>query len=200
MTRWPIALQEGDVALRPIRARDERAWRQVHLRNRQWLVEWEATQPPGGEPGPSSFAGLVRMLHRQARRGTTLPWVVWVQIDGAWRLAGQLTVSSIHYGSANSATLGYWIDEALAGRGIIPTAVAMATDYCLGDLGLHRMEIAIRPENAKSLRVVQKLGFRPEGLRPKFLHIDGDWRDHAIFAMHSDEVPDGGLLAAWRAR
>ena len=61
--------------------------------------------------------------------------------------------------------MGYWIGQSHAGRGIVPTAVAMATDYCLGTLGLHRMEINIRPENAASLRVVEKLGFRDEGLR-----------------------------------
>ncbi len=90
------------------------------------------------------------------------------------------------------------MDRSAVGRpgGIIPTAVAMATDYCFAVLGLHRMEVAIRPENEKSLRVVRKLGFRHEGLRPRYLHIDGEWRDHEIFALHSEEVP-GGLLARY---
>jgi hypothetical protein len=64
-----------------------------------------------------------------------------------------------------SATLGYWVDSRRAGHGLAPTAVALATDFCFWDLGLHRMEINIRPENAPSLRVVEKLGFRDEGLR-----------------------------------
>jgi ribosomal-protein-alanine N-acetyltransferase len=75
----------------------------------------------------------------------------------------------------------------------------MATDYCLGTLGLHRMEINIRPENAASLRVVDKLGFRDEGLRVKYLHIDGAWRDHRTFALTSEELTEP-LLARWRAR
>ena len=122
-----------------------------------------------------------------------MPFVVTYGGD----LVGQLTVGGITWGSLRSAYIGYWVDEAVAGRGIMPTAVAMATAYCFA-LGLHRVEINIRPENTASRRVVEKLGFRPEGLRPKYLHIDGDWRDHLSFALTVDEVP-GGLLPRWRA-
>ena len=71
------------------------------------------------------------------------------------------------------AHIGYWVDREVAGRGIIPTAVALACDHCWFGLGLHRVEINIRPENVASCRVVEKLGFRVEGLRPRYLHIDG---------------------------
>jgi ribosomal-protein-alanine N-acetyltransferase len=74
---------------------------------------------------------------------------------------------------------------------VIPAAVALATDYCFRTMRLHRVEIHIRPENTPSLRVVEKLGFRYEGVRPRFLHIDGDWRDHRSFALHAEEVPEG---------
>ena len=96
-------------------------------------------------------------------------------------------------GSAAWGQVGYWVDQRVAGRGIVPTAVALAVDYCFDVLRLHRIEIAIRPENTKSLRVVTKLGFRPEGLRPRYLHIDGDWRDHRIYAITKEEVPFGLL-------
>ena len=96
-----------------------------------------------------------------------------------------------------SATAGYWIDERVAGRGIVPTAVALATDYCFSGLGLHRMEINIRPENAASLRVVEKLGFRDEGIRERYMHIDGKWCDHRTFALVAEDVPFG-LLDAWQ--
>ena len=72
----------------------------------------------------------------------------------------------------------------------------LAVDYCFRSMRLHRIEIAIRPENVRSLRVVAKLGFRPEGLRPRYLHIDGDWRDHLVFALNAEEVPEG-LLRRW---
>jgi ribosomal-protein-alanine N-acetyltransferase len=111
-------------------------------------------------------------------------------------LAGQLTVSGIVGGSASSAQIGYWIDQRFAGRGLTPTVVAMAMDHCYQTLRLHRIEVAIRPENIRSLRVVEKLGFRAEGTRPRYLHIDGDWRDHLIFALHADEVGDG-MINRW---
>jgi len=120
-----------------------------------------------------------------------MPFVMTVRGD----LVGQLTVSGITWGSLRSASIGYWVDQAVAGRGITPTCVALASDHLFA-IGLHRVEISIRPENAASLRVVEKLGFRPEGLRPRYLHIDGDWRDHLSYALVREEVP-GGLLARW---
>ena len=82
----------------------------------------------------------------------------------------------------------------MAGRGIMPVAVALAGDYCFEVLGLHRLEIAIRPENSSSLRVVEKLGFFEEGQRRSYLHIDGAWRDHRVFSMLREDCPQG-LLA-----
>lgn len=193
--RWPAELRLGEVSLRPIRRRDGRAWREVRERNRVWLQPWEATVPAGSTGVPRSFGELVRILDRQGRENRSLPWLVHYEVPGEGeRLVGQLTVSGITFGSACFAHIGYWVDERWAGRGITPAAVALATDYCMGVMGLHRIEVAIRPENGKSLRVVEKLGFRPEGLRPAYLHINGDWRDHLTFALHAEEIPDG-LLA-----
>lgn len=93
---------------------------------------------------------------------------------------------------------GYWVARDVAGRGVIPTALALAVDHCFFTVGLHRIEVNIRPENQASLRVVEKLGFRQEGIRERFLHIDGDWRDHLSFALTADEVPNG-LMRRWRA-
>ena len=118
-----------------------------------------------------------------------------VLYDG--ELVGQLNVGGIVRGSLHGCHLGYWIDSRVAGRGIMPTAVALVTDHCFWVAGLHRVEVNIRPENAASRRVVEKLGFREEGLRQRFLHIDGDWRDHLSYALVSEEVR-GGLLARWQ--
>lgn len=201
---WPVTLRHGGVVLRPLKYSDAREWQRVRHENRAWLLPWEATVPPGGEPGPRSFRALVKLLNGQAREGRTLPWAVcWDASRGAdprarERFAGQVTVSGITRGSAQFAQVGYWVDQGLAGRGIIPTAVAMATDFCFDELGLHRMEVAIRPENGRSIRVVEKLGFRDEGLRPAYLHINHDWRDHRVYALNAGEVP-GGLLARYAA-
>lgn len=142
---------------------------------------------------PATYAAMVRRLRAEAREGRSLPFALLV--DNAF--AGQVTVGGISRGSLLSAYIGYWIDERCSGQGIMPTAVALATDHCFTEVGLHRVEINIRPENAASLRVVEKLGFRQEGVREKYLHIDGDWRDHLTFALCADEVPDG-LMARWR--
>ncbi|HOU92842.1 MAG TPA: GNAT family protein [Polyangiaceae bacterium] len=187
---WPAVLREGDVVLRPMRLRDGKAWLAVRSRNAAWLEPWEATSPtPVLGPAPT-MRQFVRRLSAQARAGLALPFVIVYRGE----LVGQLTVSSIQRGSAESASIGYWVSEHVAGRGIVPMAVALAVDHCFGPVGLHRVEIAIRPENAASLRVVAKLGLREEGTRLRFLHIRGDWRDHRCFAVTPEEVP-GGLVA-----
>jgi [ribosomal protein S5]-alanine N-acetyltransferase len=191
---WPVTLEDPPVGLRPLRFRDARAWAEVRARNAEWLRPWEATPPPSSPSSGMSFRQMVRTHAAQGRADEAMSWVVTYH----GRLAGQLTVSSIVWGSARSGTVGYWVDGALAGRGITPTALAMAADYCFFTAGLHRLEVNIRPENSASLRVVEKLGFREEGMRSRLLHIDGDWRDLRSFALTAEEVPEG-LVRRWHA-
>jgi ribosomal-protein-alanine N-acetyltransferase len=177
--------------------RDASAWMESRRHNIEWLRPWEAT-PPKGRPafGMSAavFTAMTRRLRSDARHGRALPFAVVV--DG--RLAGQLNVAGVVRGSLDSAHIGYWVDQRVAGRGVMPTAVALAVDHCFGPVGLHRIEVNIRPENVASRRVVEKLGFRSEGTRERFLHISGEWRDHLTFALVRDDVPDG-LLKRWHA-
>jgi ribosomal-protein-alanine N-acetyltransferase len=190
MRPWPVTLALGDVGLRPLRQTDARRWREVRRRNAEWLRPWEATLPMEGLTSGDvipTFSMMVRRLRREAREGRVLPWALTYQGD----LVGQVTVGGITWGSLRSAYIGYWIDQDLAGRGITPTAVAMALDYCFEDLKLHRIEINIRPENAASLRVVEKLGLRLEGDRTSYLHIDGQWRDHLVFVAMAGDFPEG---------
>lgn len=184
---WPVVLRDDHVVLRPIEVSDGVEWSRVRLRNADWLQPWEATVPPGAGPGPETFRELVRSLQRAARAGRMMPFVI--EVEG--RLVGQVTVSHIVRGSAQYASIGYWIDRAVAGRGIVPRAVAMAIDHCFTGAGLHRVEICIRPENTNSLRVVEKLGLHEVGYAPAFLHIDGAWRDHRIYAVTTEEAPRG---------
>jgi ribosomal-protein-alanine N-acetyltransferase len=141
-----------------------------------------------------SFGMMVRRLKREAREGRTLPWAMTYQ--GA--LVGQLTVGGIAWGSLRGGYVGYWIDNAVAGRGITPTCVALACDHCFSSLKLHRLEINIRPENEASLRVVEKLGIELEGSRRSYLHIDGDWRDHLTYVVHAGDFPEGVLATYLR--
>jgi len=200
--RIPLpTLQDGGVAVRPIAVRDARALERELAGNRGWLKRWEATNPGSG-PYYDARGGI-RLLLGMARQGVGMPMAV--EVGGEF--AGQLNVSQIAFGSLSSAAIGYWIAERYAGRGATPTAVALMTDHLFRQLGLHRVEICIRPENRPSLRVVEKLGFRYEGLRRRYIHIDGGWRDHFAFSLTVEDVPfgvlrrwrDGGVDPAWSA-
>ena len=184
---WPVVLTAGDIRLRPLHRSDEVAWFRLRATNREWLARWEATSPIAVGGSAPSFSIYLRTLRRQGRRGTDLPF----GIEYRGELVGQLTVSGVTRGSLWSGSIGYWVSEHVAGRGIVPTAVALAVDHCMQSRGFHRIEINIRPGNDASLRVVEKLGFRDEGVRSRFLHIDGDWRDHRTFALTREDVPEG---------
>jgi len=192
MRGWPARLEYGDVVIRPLSARDAKAWREVRIRNADWLKPWDATVPPGSRQRPKSFAALTRSLGQAARRGQGMPFAI--EVEGGF--AGQITVNNIVRGSAQFASIGYWLDQKYAGRGVMPLAVALVIDHCFQHAGLHRIEICIRPENSNSLRVVEKLGIREVGFAPRFLHIDGGWRDHRIYAITVEECPEGLLARA----
>lgn len=185
-----VPRQHGPISIRLVKQRDARVIQNELLSNRGWLRPWEATSPDG----PVSFdmrSGIRRLL-QQYRDGGGIPLVMEYNGD----IAGQLNVWGIARGSLASATIGYWVSERFAGLDITPTSVALATDLCFRELRLHRMEICIRPENVASLRVVEKLGFRYEGLRRRYIHIAGDWRDHYVFALVREDVPEG-VLERW---
>lgn len=154
---------------------------QLLTQDREWLEPWEATTP--GLRTVVNAGWMISSLRSQARRGTGYGFVILK--DGL--VVGQLNVANVLHGSVSSATIGYWIAKSTAGQNIMPTAVALAIDFLMDDIGLHRVEIDIRPENLPSLRVVEKLGLRQEGLKERFIHIDGAWRDHKIFAITAEE-------------
>jgi ribosomal-protein-alanine N-acetyltransferase len=180
-------LTHGDLKLRVAKLRDSKELERIILGNREWLRPWEATNPHA----PNSFdvKAQLRGLLRQLNDESGMPFVIEVQ----GKLQGQLNVANVMYGSVSSAVLGYWVSPEVAGRGVMPTAVALVTDYLMDQVGLHRVEINIRPENLASLRVIQKLGFRYEGLKQRYIHINGDWRDHYVFALTKEELPEGLL-------
>lgn len=190
---WPVELRAGPVLLRPPRLRDGRAWSEVRLRNERWLAPWEGTSPLSWAErhGVSAWPPLVSALRKAGRTGSLLPFVV-VYGD---RLVGQITASNIVHGIQRGCTVGYWVDQAVAGRGITPTALALMIDHCFYGVGLHRVEVDIRPENHASLRVVEKLGLRREGFYERYLDIDGAWRDHVSFAITVEE-PNGSRLVS----
>lgn len=187
-------LSEGDVRLRPLRVSDSPSWHEIRKRNQAWLGPWDATVPNEGVTAgeiPPNFSTMVRRLRQEARDGRVLPWVLEFRAGQQRRMVGQVTMGGITYGSLRSAYLGYWIDQQFAGRGITSLAVAMATDHAFDTLRLHRMELNIRPENAASRAVAEKIGYRREGFREKYLHIDGDWRDHVTYVLFAGDIAEG---------
>jgi [ribosomal protein S5]-alanine N-acetyltransferase len=198
---WPAVLSDGPVVLRPYRRSDADAWSAVRRANESWLAPWESS-PPGRWAelnSPTAFRYVYRDQHRSARRGESMPFAVCLHEDGLERLVGHINLGNIVRRAFCSSYVGYWVDARVAGRGIIPTAMALAVDHAFGAAGLHRIEVNIRPENTPSRRVVEKLGFREEAYHQRYMHIDGGWRDHLGYALTSEEVAaEGGLLARWR--
>ena len=193
--QWPMRLGGTtptgvDVLLRPLVVADGPVFQSVRRANAAWLEPWDATSPDPDAPG-RTFAELVAQYDADAASGRALPFAV--EVDG--RLVGQLSVGSIVLGSFRSCYVGYWVSRAVAGQLVIPTALALAGDHVLGTVGLHRIEVNIRPENTSSLAVVRKLGFRLEGSRPHYLHIAGAWREHLSFALTTEDLAGETLMA-----
>lgn len=197
---WPAQLADGPVLLRPYRRRDATTWSAVRTANQAWLTPWEPTGV-GSWPelnSPEAYRVFHRDLRRSVRDGTAMPFAIWWREGGAERYVGHISLGSIARRAFGSSYVGYWIDSAMAGRGIMPTALALVTDHAFGPAGLHRIEVNIRPENRASRRVVEKLGFREEAYHQRYMYIDGGWRDHIGYALTVEDVAaEGGLLARW---
>jgi [ribosomal protein S5]-alanine N-acetyltransferase len=194
---WPVTLSArrvggAPVILRPLHNKDRHQWEALRAENIEWLRPWEATSPEPMATG-LAFRQMVRHFDREAAEGRLQPFV----IESEGRLVGQMHLFGIAWGSLRSASAGYWVAESVAGQGIGPFSLAAACDHAFLVLGLHRVEVNIRPENAASLRVVEKLGFREEGLRRHYLHIDGRWRDHRSFALTIEDLGRKSLVEVW---
>jgi len=187
---WPILLSDGELELRPLRLRDRLRWNRVRLRNREWLGQWEATLPrvttgpAASTPQLPSFLSMIATFNREARNGRSFSFVIW---KGP-QLIGQITLGGVIYGALRGGHIGYWIDQEYANRGYTTRAVEILTRFGFDQLGLHRIEINIRPENAPSCRVAEKAGYILEGTRARYLHIDGQWRDHICYVKENSTV------------
>jgi len=187
---WPVVLTTSDLRLQALRFRDKSAWNTVRAQNRDWLAPWEATIPsvpdevaPDVRQLPSYFE-MVRTLNSEARAGRSYSFAIWHQRN----LVGQISLGGVILGAMRGAHIGYWIDKNYANRGFTTQAVLAIADYSFDALKLHRVEINLRPENAASRRVAEKSGFIFEGERPRYLHIDGSWRDHITFVKENPAV------------
>jgi ribosomal-protein-alanine N-acetyltransferase len=101
--------------------------------------------------------------------------------------AGEINLNNVVRGAMQSATIGYWIDRSRAGNAYMSEAVVVMAKFAFEELRLHRIEICIIPRNTNSLRVVEKIGLRNEGLAERFLEINGEWEDHYRFGLTTEE-------------
>jgi ribosomal-protein-alanine N-acetyltransferase len=169
------------VAIRAPLASDEREFIERARASRALHQRWVAA--------PSSAAAFRAWLARcRARPATFRGYVVVARGEG---LVGVLNLSEIVYGVFKSAYLGYYAFAGAAGRGLMTQGLALVLDAAFGDVGLHRVEANVQPENARSLAFLARNGFTREGYSRRYLKIGGRWRDHVRFAMLAED---------WRAR
>jgi ribosomal-protein-alanine N-acetyltransferase len=182
-----LELVGARVLLRPLRADDWERWRDVRVRSRAWLEAWEPRPEPGAADPVSdreAFRARCGAWDRQRHFDAAYGFGLFL-LDG--QFAGEVSLGSVARGPFQSAFVGYWIDEALAGQGYVPEGVVLLLRYAFEVLHLHRLEAAIVPRNAASRRVVEKLGLREEGTSQRFLQIQGVYEDHIRYAITADE-------------
>jgi [ribosomal protein S5]-alanine N-acetyltransferase len=177
------------VTLRPLVAADFPAWQEVRRRNNDWLTPWEPARNPNlpdvVESG-EAFAMRCSARERERQLGTGYGFGIFLDQE----LAGEINLNAIQRGPFQNAYIGYWVDEAKAGRNLVPEAVVVLTRFAFEELRLHRLQIAIIPRNARSRRVMEKLQYREEGVALRYLEINGVWEDHIRYAVTIEEWQD----------
>ena len=174
------------VTLRPLTPADWDSWREVRIRGRDWLLKWEP-RPMPGYPDPTedrrAFVARCGARDRERELGSGYGFGIFVNGD----FAGEINLSSVQRGPFQNAYVGYWIDEAQAGKSYTPEAVVALFRFAFEELDLHRVQISIIPRNTASRRVVEKLDVRCEGLAERYLEINGQWEDHLRYGLTAEE-------------
>ena len=193
-----LRLYGGRVVLRPLVPQDFTGWSEVRRRNGEWLTVWEPVKLPH-HPDPETnrevFAARCGARDRERLAGSQYAFGIFV--DGAF--AGEINLNNVVRGAFQSATIGYWIDKARAGRSFMSEAVVVLSQFAFEELGLHRIEVCIIPRNANSRRVMEKLHFREEGIAERFLEINGVWEDHVRYGFTREEWDErrDSLFSEW---
>jgi ribosomal-protein-alanine N-acetyltransferase len=178
------------VYLRNSEMRDYVAWASLRERSRAFLTPWEPTWP-ADDLTRASFRYRVRRHAEEMARDEAYSFFVFRDSDD--QLVGGLTLGHVRRGVAQAATLGYWMGEPYAGHGYMSRAVRSALDWAFNRQRLHRIEAACLPSNEPSIRLLARNGFKEEGFARAYLNINGQWRDHLLFArLDSDPQPARG--------
>ena len=174
------------VVLRPLTVDDFGPWQDVRRRNKEWLTRWEpARQASAPDVVEDRGAFALRCHSRERERQLGSGYGFGIFVGG--QFAGEVNLNSVQRGPFQNAYVGYWIDEAHAGKGYTPEAVVVVARYAFEELDLHRIQISIVPRNAASRRVVEKLGIRSEGVAERYHEINVVWEDHIRFAMTTED-------------
>ncbi len=192
---YPI-IQGAGVHLRPPTTSDYAAWAELRNRSRDHLMPWEP-QWSRDELSRSAFRRRLRHYHREIRDDQGYAFFLFR--DGDETLLGGLTLSNVRRGVTQAASLGYWLGQPYVRRGVMTAAVAAVAPFVFDELKLHRLEAACLPHNQASIRVLQQNGFKNEGLARRYLKIDGEWRDHLLFALLAED-PRAVIPASGRGR
>ncbi|MEL6435577.1 MAG: GNAT family protein [Pseudomonadota bacterium] len=176
----PDAVIDGKrIFLRHATANDYPEWATLRRESRSHLERWEPRWHEQDLTRPAYRARL-RRYTREIDAGTARPFLVCRHGDDA--ILGGITIGNIRRGVAQSAQLGYWLGQRFAGHGFMSEAVGLACTFGFSSLGLHRIEAACLPDNARSIAVLRRNGFEQEGVLRSYLKINGDWRDHILFS------------------
>lgn len=177
----PEPLVRGDgLYLRPGSAADYASWSRLRQASRSFLEPWEPTWPED-DLTQAAFRRRLRRQDEDISRDEAYAFLIFDQ--GSDRLLGGVTLGGVRRGVSQTGTLGYWMGVPHAGKGRMTRAVAAIVEFAFTNLKLHRLEAACIPDNAPSIRVLEKNGFTREGFARAYLKIDGAWRDHVLFGL-----------------
>jgi ribosomal-protein-alanine N-acetyltransferase len=183
----PLPIVEGEgVFLRAPQMSDYSEWTNLREASRAFLTPWEPTWP-SDDLSRSAFRRRLRRYAEDQRSDTSYAFFLFRKGDEA--LVGGLTLANIRRGVAQAGSLGYWIGEPFARRGLMSGAVQGLVPFAFGSLRLHRLEAACIPSNAASIRLLEKAGFSREGYAREYLCINGLWQDHLLFARLNGDRP-----------
>jgi len=184
------------LTLRPPRTTDVPELRRVLRANSEHLRPWSAAPAPGEDPYSLTSVSRAVLRHRREwKRGQSFVLLV-TTLENEDRIIGRIALGGVLLGAFRNAYLGYWIDVEHQGRGLMTEAVRATTTFAFATAALHRVQAAVMPRNAGSLRVLEKAGYRKEGLAERYLCIAGAWEDHLLFAVTSEEWATGAQPAA----